>query len=101
MGVLVVTARIAPQPPVWVTDRVEPCRSCGTDIVWCRTEKGTLMPVDAAPSTAGNVAVSRVGSELHAGVVPPRQADGMRAAGRPVFLAHFASCPHADQWRKK
>ncbi|MGW0043453.1 hypothetical protein [Rhodococcus sp. NPDC003348] len=80
-------------------DRTEPCRSCRAEIVWTTTRDGNLMPVNARPSNAGNVAIQKAGTVLHAGVVPPRQARAMRAAGVDLYLSHHVDCPDADQWR--
>jgi hypothetical protein len=53
------------------------CRSCGASIVWLKTTRGSLMPVDAGSVKAGDVEFD---SKQH--------------------VSHFASCQQADQWRK-
>lgn len=34
-------------------------------------------------------------------VIRPGQAAGMRAAGLPTYVSHFAACPMADEFRRK
>ncbi len=76
------------------------CASCGTEIVWVRTDKGKRMPVDAEPSPDGNIF--------------PVDDDGMRngvtvvVLGQPslddpdeLWISHFATCDQADEWRRK
>jgi hypothetical protein len=48
------------------------CRSCGEPIVWCITKNGKKMPVDIEDE-----------------------------GDWTMPLCHFATCAHADQWRKK
>lgn len=54
------------------------CRSCGRCIVWLVTDKGRRMPVDPEGVKPGETVYEH---------------------GRHV--SHFATCPQADQWRKK
>jgi len=75
---------------------VTTCASCGAEIIWCRTDTGKRMPVDAHPATDGNFildgdpqlptarSVARVDSE----------------PGQPLHRSHFATCPHADRYRR-
>ena len=37
---------------------------------------------------------------LRATVMRPGQIAGARADGNVLYRSHFATCPHADQWRK-
>lgn len=53
------------------------CASCKADIVWLRTERGHMMPVNAESVRAGDV------------VFKPG-----------VHISHFATCKFADQHRK-
>lgn len=75
------------------------CASCGASVVWVLTVRGVRMPVDAVPSPDGTLRL--VG-------VPPTAI----AVGRTVDLldttddgvrhvSHFATCPNADQHRRK
>lgn len=69
------------------------CRSCGHRIQWYRTTTGKLMPVNAATSPNGNIRIDQnlLGDPI-AMVVTNGTGDR---------LAHFVTCPHADQWRTK
>lgn len=82
-------------------DDVAACRSCGAEVVWgTNVSTGSAMPIDVEPSDIGNV--SRY-DELRGPqfvVLPPRKASAMRACGQQLFLSHFATCPHADSWRR-
>lgn len=68
------------------------CRSCGASIVWAITAAGKRMPVDAAPSPAGNLVLE--GDAVR--VVP--SADMFDK--RPRHTSHFVTCPQAAQHRK-
>ncbi|MFC0314501.1 hypothetical protein ACFQNE_01980 [Gordonia phosphorivorans] len=61
-----------------------------------------LAPVDADASEYGNVSihVDPVSREPQQVVLGKAKAAAMRAAGQPLYLSHFASCPHAYRWRK-
>jgi hypothetical protein len=55
------------------------CASCGAAIRWVVVEdSGARMPVEAVPDPDGIV-----------------DADGER------YTSHYASCPHAEKWRKR
>ena len=55
------------------------CNGCGAEIKFIKTKAGKMMPVDNKPQTfidiAGNV--------------------------KTVYISHFATCPQANQFRKK
>jgi hypothetical protein len=54
------------------------CRSCKKPIVFLRTAKGAMMPVDAETVKDGDILF-----------------DGS------YHKSHFATCPNAEKWRKK
>jgi len=71
------------------------CRSCGAAIIWCVNERGHRQPVDFDPVDGGNL---RLVPNLIPNVrVQPDveiwEDDGVR------YIAHHATCPHADEWR--
>ncbi len=68
------------------------CRSCGAAILWCKTEKGKAMPVDAEPSENGNV--------MLVGDVAKYVKPGETLPGIALHLSHFATCPNAAHHRK-
>ena len=63
------------------------CRSCGAEIVWAVTATGKRMPLDAKPE-------KRV-------VLEPRDVFGEIAEVKDTFVSHFATCPDADQHRRR
>lgn len=78
------------------------CRSCSAPIVWCLTAAGKRIPVDRVPVAGGNLKLTV-------------EADGTtraEAAGEPElfasfdeddrrYVAHFTTCPEADEWRSR
>lgn len=75
------------------------CRSCSTEIAWATSPTGALMPIDAAPTPDGNVAIHRdQRGDLHARV--------LKAGEEPLEherrgTSHFATCPNADAHRRR
>lgn len=80
------------------------CSSCGAVIEWTRTPAGKAMPLDAGefpfiPDRTGKVlAVLADGT-----VMPGRTCSESYEAEAYVLarISHFATCPAADQHRKK
>ena len=83
------------------------CTSCGAAVIWTSTRNGKSMPVDAQPSTRGNLALTEwpipdsSDTKILAEHLTAGQAAGMRASGRPTYLSHFADCPDATQHRRQ
>lgn len=75
---------------------IDRCRSCNAPVIWTVTVKDKRMPVDAEPSPDGNVELTSrtVGPPL-ATVHPQPPLD----AGQ-LRLSHFATCPHAKDWKR-
>lgn len=74
------------------------CEACQADIFWARLPSGKRMPLDPARRDDGNVAVYRD----HLGGLRARV---LKAGERPdthewLALPHFATCKHADRFRK-
>lgn len=69
------------------------CRSCGERILWAKTQKGKLMPIDAEPVEGGNLSFDDDGR-----VVVHGQAV---LGGDPLYQSHFVSCVNADEHRRK
>jgi hypothetical protein len=91
-----------------VTATATTCRSCGAPIWWAHTTAGRLIPVDNAPVDSGNIVTTgrQNVSESITGVVCSRpevkvEEPGMLPDDRPRYVAHFATCPNADEWRKR
>ncbi|SNS59429.1 hypothetical protein [Rhodococcoides kyotonense] len=81
--------------------RPQSCKGCGDPIIFATTNPGgKAMPVDAAPSDAGNVVLHATGTDVTATVLRKTQVAGARAAGQPLYESHFASCRDAATFRK-
>ena len=79
----------------------EVCRSCKAPIRWAVTERGYAIPLDLEPVDGGNIRLA--GARAKGGT--PRAvivAEDRRAefAGE-LYISHFASCPYADQHRRR
>lgn len=81
------------------------CKSCGAAVRWAKTNNGKPTLLDDAPSGAGNVALLPV--QVHDGrlsvavVLNGESLEQARAGDAELRTAHFATCPHADEHRKK
>lgn len=73
------------------------CRAptCRAQFQWAETAARRRMPVDLEPAGTGNVRLVP-----RAGLLPPLaevltagELVAARAAGEPLYLAHFATCP--------
>lgn len=78
----------------------ETCRSCDAPVVWCTTDRGDRMPVDADPVPHGNIAVTPGPRRSVATVLDGEEVVAARARGARLHLSHFATCPAAKEWRR-
>jgi len=58
------------------------CRSCGAEINWCEMASGKQMPLNAKEMLMIQVN-DGIGEVI------------------PVYMPHFATCPHAKAWKSK
>lgn len=89
------------------------CRSCGATVMWVRTTKDKNMPIDADASAGweqpvidpeGNVRPTGQNVPGKFGPVPVVQVmpDGqMNLDGERRWRPHWATCPDANDWRRK
>lgn len=83
-------ANIAP------TARVVPCKSCGANIHWLLHEHtGKVAPIDAQPSTYGNLIVDRE----HRTYRNASQAEREQLTAE-LYVSHFAVCVSAASHRE-
>lgn len=72
------------------------CKACGATVLWCVTERGSKMPLAAAPVPAG---------KFHLQSLPDGTKRALWVNGwdhpEQRFDSHFSSCPKADAFRKK
>jgi hypothetical protein len=74
------------------------CRSCGAPVIWLRMRpSGKRMPVDAKAAPDGNVFADL---DAGIGVVLTGSLD-MLTPDEPLYRSHFATCPHAGDWRRR
>lgn len=76
------------------------CRTCQQPIRWAKTEGGRPIPLDPEPGLHGNIIIEDQGGEDVAVVVRPPDPAGDTLAG-VKFVPHHATCPQADQWRRR
>lgn len=74
------------------------CKACDAPIVWGQTETGKPMSIDPMARPMGNVVRMPQGKRQVLRVLP---AAALPVVGRPAYQPHFASCPFADQMRKR
>ncbi len=76
------------------------CSKCGAPIVWLKTPKGKWMPADAGlrryrKNPDGKSTVVNDWGEVIRCDIDVEDADGM------ARVPHWATCPHADSFRKR
>lgn len=77
------------------------CKGCGATIFWIRTRAGMNMPVNPEPvfvavDDGSDVFVTDEGEVIRGREVPTN--DG---SAEVAFVSHWATCPAADQFRRK
>lgn len=73
------------------------CKTCRAPIVWCETETGARMPLDAEPSPDGNtVVLGEVNGTPRVRVLSQIE---LLVDERARFKSHFATCPQAASHR--
>ena len=72
------------------------CRSCGAKVL-IRKNAFTFKPapIDAEPAPGGNIAID----ETHYWVVAVADRAGLDRTD--LRFSHFATCPHARDWRRR
>lgn len=75
------------------------CRSCQAPVVWATTENGKPMPVDADAHPDGNVLLRTRDGAWQAVVLGPLERIEQERVHR-LHMAHHATCPDADTWRR-
>lgn len=68
------------------------CKACGAPVEWVHTEKGKAIPLDVGVVENGNLRLDGIG---------PRRVARYVAAGEGDRVTHFATCPNADEFRKR
>lgn len=75
------------------------CNSCHAQIWWALTAEGKSMPINQQPDPDGTVSTDQSGIvEI---ITDPVEKERLRRRGRKFYTAHFATCPEADQHRRR
>ena len=67
------------------------CKACQAEMIWAETDKGRRIPLDATPEKR-----FLLGDEVEGS-----WGDTRIATMVDVYTSHFATCPNANQFRKK
>jgi hypothetical protein len=76
------------------------CHSCKAAIIWAATATAA-MPLDAEPSSAGNVELTLDRGRWRARVLTTAERELLASEPLVLRTAHFVTCPHAELWRRK
>lgn len=91
------------------------CKSCGAEIRWIKMESGKMMPVDAeqlicrvelspdqfAFEQEVDICITEDGTVQRGIVAPKLKCDMNQALIGPVYRPHWATCPFANEYRRK
>jgi hypothetical protein len=86
------------------------CSTCKAAIIFARSERGTLMPVDAQPHEDGTLAlddtggpepVARFATAEERTRMLPLIAAALGTISPRLHRSHFATCPDAGSHRRK
>lgn len=69
------------------------CKFCSAEIVWAKTWKGKMIPLDPKPTPGGKFGL------ILGGEVPTAVAAQDHHQLR--YDSHFATCPYADRARRR
>jgi len=80
------------------------CRSCGAEIRWIELESGRKIPCNASPEpywspSPGETRVVVFASTLKRPAFVVQIPDDRALVS--ILTPHWATCPQADEWRKK
>ena len=73
-------------------DKISNCNTCKAEIIWVELKSGKRHPLDAEIVISDGTQLLYV-DNLHGFKKLP--------AGRKGYMSHFATCPHAKDWRRK
>lgn len=84
------------------------CRSCNAPIVWAKSEKGHNLPLDAKVVAANDPRVTARSTLFVIDAADPPNAKSFPSSALiptedrgPVYLSHFATCPHAGEHSRR
>ena len=77
------------------------CRSCKAPIRWAVTEAGRPIPLDLEPVDAGNVRLDDARVPGGAPIAVIVFSEDREAFAGELYLSHFATCPYAQEHRRR
>ncbi len=86
---------------------VKKCKACGADIVWVKTKSGRAMPCDAKKVDyqknykGSKVIVTDEGDVVRGEIITPTASGLQMIIDGQGYISHFATCPCAEQFKKK
>lgn len=69
------------------------CRSCGGYIIWVRTEKGKMMPLEPGEDPAGRFILTRWLDSGGRRIVHWVRDDELEEYTQPRYDSHYSDCP--------
>jgi len=73
-------------------NKISKCTSCGDPVIWVELTSGKRHPLNAEIVESDGTKLLYVDELTGFKKLP---------AGRKGYVSHFATCPHAAQWRRK
>lgn len=70
------------------------CRACHARILWVKTSSGRSMPLDAVPTSDGNVLLD------DEGIAHVQGQSSSLFPGDTLYMPHHATCPNVEEFRK-
>lgn len=74
------------------------CSSCDAPVIWRTTPKGRTIPIDPEPVLGGNIEL--VGLDA-CRFLSRNEVFELRSEGALAHRSHFASCPNAQEHRRR
>lgn len=82
--------------------RTAPCRGCGKEIAFIKTEKGKTMPVDPEPMYFTPAGGPNTYVMIDGTIQRGRETEyGDKGSAWIGYRSHFANCPAADRFRQR
>lgn len=76
------------------------CRACGAKIIWIKTRKGKNFPLNAMPVEFSVDKGSETVVEADGNIIKDVLIHGEDPLGTG-YIPHWATCPYANQFRKR
>lgn len=77
---------------------IQPCASCGANVIWVIPASGKSVQIDAMPTFYGTLVLEQAEPQA------PRTVRALRSGERAkqlYYTSHLTTCPSAPRWRKE